>query len=101
MPLLLVPRSQGGVEEQSESGLCGSRAASLYQRNLSPACEMQSYNLVSGKGEGNGEVSNCELSAACFHEFSPVLCVGTGGCVRLYGTSHLSTMATYMDVDGA
>lgn len=90
-----------GPSERADGGV-----GPVFQRRSPPACVVQSYDLRPGRADDRGpgsagsEGQDCEPGAACFHEFSPVLCVGVGGSVRLYGTSHLSTMATYMDVDG-
>ncbi|KPI88159.1 hypothetical protein ABL78_2736 [Leptomonas seymouri] len=96
----------GRTEARKESNGGSDRAAPQQQRRLPPACIVQNYDLATDSaGDGAGDVSgvggNCEPGAACFHDFSPVLCVGIGSSVLLYGTSHLSTMATYMDVDVA
>ncbi|KPA75252.1 hypothetical protein ABB37_08557 [Leptomonas pyrrhocoris] len=81
------------------------RTVPPYQRRPPPACVVQNYDLATDTAGDNRvrdaseEDRSCEPGAACFHDFSPVFCVGTGSSVRLYGMSHLSTMATYMDVD--
>lgn len=69
--------------------------------NFGTSCAVETYDLARRAADGGDAVeqSGSEPGAACFHDFSPVLCVGAGGSVRLYGTAHLSTMATYMDVN--
>ncbi|KAG5480042.1 hypothetical protein LSCM1_06464 [Leishmania martiniquensis] len=48
---------------------------------------------------GSSDSGSSGPGAACFHDFSPVLGVGVGSTVRLYGTPHLTSATAYLEND--
>ncbi|CBZ26694.1 conserved hypothetical protein [Leishmania mexicana MHOM/GT/2001/U1103] len=63
---------------------------------------LHQFSLDSGGSEdtnGGSGGGSSGPGAACFHDFSPVLGVGIGSTVRLYGTPHLNSAAAYLERD--
>ncbi|GET88185.1 hypothetical protein, conserved [Leishmania tarentolae] len=63
---------------------------------------LHQFSLDSGSSDdttGANGGGNSGPGVACFHDFSPVLGVGIGSTVRLYGTSHLTSAIAYPERD--
>ncbi|CAG9573197.1 conserved hypothetical protein [Leishmania major strain Friedlin] len=61
---------------------------------------LHQFSLDNGSSEDTNDGSGGGSSgpgAACFHDFSPVLGVGVGSTVQLYGTLHLTSAAAYLE----
>ncbi|CBZ33763.1 hypothetical protein, conserved [Leishmania donovani] len=61
---------------------------------------LHQFSLDSGSSEdtnGGSGGGSSGPGAACFHDFSPVLGIGVGSTVQLYGTPHLPSAAAYLE----